>query len=72
MSSSVVVCQVDPDLEAALSQFRTRKDKTASALVMKVDKESRTIVLDELLEDLGDLEDLRDALPDHQPRSAWE
>ena len=68
MSSSVVVCQVDPDLESALSEFRTRKSKTASAMVMKVDKETRTIVMDEMLEDIESLEELRDSLPDHQPR----
>ena len=68
MSSSLTVCQVDPDLESALSQFRTRKNKTASALVMKVDKETQTIVMDEMLEDIESLEELRDSLPDHQPR----
>ena len=39
-----------------------------SALIMKVDRESQTIVMDELLEDLENLEELRDNLPDHQPR----
>ena len=34
----------------------------------KVDTDTKTIVLDELLEDLESLEDLTDALPDHQPR----
>ena len=34
----------------------------------KVDTDTKTIVLDELLEDLESLEELTDALPDHQPR----
>ena len=68
MSSNVVVCQVDPELQSQLTRFRSRKEKVASALVMKVDKETQTVVLDELLEDLESLEELRDSLPDHQPR----
>ena len=68
MSSNVVVCQVDPELQSQLTSFRSRKEKVASALVMKVDKETQTVVLDELLEDLESLEELRDSLPDHQPR----
>ena len=68
MSGNVVCCQVDPDLQAELSKFRTRKDKTASALIMKVDRETQTIVMDELLEDVESLEELRESLPDHQPR----
>ena len=35
---------------------------------VKVDRESQTIVCDELLEDLEDIEELRDSLPEHQPR----
>ena len=57
MSSNVVVCQVDPELQSQLTSFRSRKEKVASALVMKVDKETQTVVLDELLEDLESLED---------------
>ena len=70
MASNVCVCRVDPQLEQEIKQFRTRKEKVArgSALVMKVDKESQTIVLDELLENLESLEELTDSLPDHQPR----
>ena len=70
MASNVCVCGLDPHLEQQIKQFRTRKEKVAraSALVMKVDKESRTIVLDELLENLESLEELTDSLPDHQPR----
>ena len=34
----------------------------------KVDRESHTVVCDELLEDLENIEELRDTLPEHQPR----
>lgn len=70
MASNVCVCRTDKQLEEAIKQFRTRQEKPgqASALVMKVDKESQTIVLEELLENLDSLEELTDSLPDHQPR----
>ena len=70
MASNVCVCRPDKQLEEGIKQFRTRQDKPgqASALVMKVDKESQTIVLEELLENLESLEELTDSLPDHQPR----
>ena len=70
MASNVCVCKPDKQLEEGIKQFRTRQDKPgqASALVMKVDKESQTIVLEELLGNLETLEELTDSLPDHQPR----
>ena len=70
MASNVCVCKPDKQLEEGIKQFRTRQEKPgqASALVMKVDKESQTIVLEELLENLDSLEELTDSLPDHQPR----
>ena len=70
MASNVCVCRPDKQLEEGIKQFRSRQEKPghASALVMKVDKESQTIVLDELLENLESLEELTDSLPDHQPR----
>ena len=61
---------MDPQLELEIKQFRTRKEKVASgsALVMKVDKESLTVVLDELLEDDLTVDELRESLPESQPR----
>jgi len=67
-SINVSVCSLDPDLEQQLTQFRFRKEKTNCAVVMKVDKESQTIVCDEVLEDIEGLEELKESLPDHQPR----
>ena len=34
----------------------------------KVDKASQTIVCDEVLEDIEGVEELKESLPDHQPR----
>jgi len=67
-SINVSVCSLDPDLEQQLTQFRFRKEKTNCAVVMKVDKESQTIVCDEVLEDIEGVEELKESLPDHQPR----
>jgi len=58
---------VDPLLKEQLKKFRFNKDKSNNAIVMKVDKEAYTIVCDEVLEDTN-IEELRDCLPDHQPR----
>ena len=37
----------------------------------QVDRDSQTVVCDEMLEDLDNIEELRDSLPEHQPRSRW-
>ena len=34
----------------------------------QVDRDSQTVVCDEMLEDLDNIEELRDNLPEHQPR----
>jgi len=68
MSGNVVVCQLAPGLEDQLNKFRFRRNDSNCAIVMKVDRDSQTIVVDEMLEDLEDVEELREALPEHQPR----
>jgi len=68
MAGNLVVCSMDAELEAEMKEFRKKKLKVGSALIMKVDRESQKIVLDEILEEVESLEDLRDSLPDHQPR----
>ena len=69
-----------------LEKFRFRRDTSNHAIVMKVtwtsshqlktmnakvDRDSQTVVCDEMLEDLDNIEELRDTLPEHQPRSLW-
>eukprot|EP00090_Calanus_glacialis_P040576 TRINITY_DN7082_c0_g1_i1.p1 TRINITY_DN7082_c0_g1~~TRINITY_DN7082_c0_g1_i1.p1 ORF type:complete len:143 (+),score=59.87 TRINITY_DN7082_c0_g1_i1:58-486(+) len=68
MAGNVCVCSLDPDLEQQLTQFRFRKENNNCAVVMKVDKASQTIVCDEVLEDIEGVEELKESLPDHQPR----
>ncbi|XP_023325711.1 glia maturation factor beta [Eurytemora carolleeae] len=67
MAGNVEVCSVHSDLEKQLTEFRFRKEISCAAIVMKVDKDSQTIVCDETLEDTS-AEELRDSLPEHQPR----
>jgi len=68
MAANVTVCNLHPELEAQLEKFRFRRDTSNHAIVMKVDKESQMVVCDEVMEDLEDIEELRDSLPEHQPR----
>ncbi|XP_032870297.1 glia maturation factor gamma-like [Amblyraja radiata] len=67
MSDTLVVCELDADLLARLRKFRFRKEKTNAAIVIKVDKESQMMVLDEEHEDIS-LDSLRNELPERQPR----
>jgi len=50
-----------------LKKFRFRKEVSCAAIIMKVNKDNLTIVLDEVLEDTS-VEEVRESLPDHQPR----
>ena len=45
-----------------------RCSKSFASNHVKVDRDSQTVVCDEMLEDLDDIEELRDSLPEHQPR----
>ncbi|CAM9680829.1 unnamed protein product [Lampetra fluviatilis] len=67
MAESLVVCDVDPELEGKIQKFRFRKETTNGAIIMKIDKERRLVVLDEEHEDITP-EDLREELPERQPR----
>ena len=67
MTSSVPVCAIDPDLQEQLRAFRFRRDKTSKAIVMKIDRERQLLICDEVLDDIS-TEELRDELPEHQPR----
>ena len=70
MSDSVPICTMDPELKAKLRAFRFRKEKTNQAIVMKIDVAKRLLVVDEVLDELETIEELRDELPEHQPRFA--
>lgn len=67
MSHLVKVCDIDDDVKEALKKFRFRKNDKNAALIMKVDREKQKICVDDLLEDVS-VDDLRESLPEHQPR----
>ncbi|KAK1786214.1 hypothetical protein P4O66_017924 [Electrophorus voltai] len=67
MSSSLVVCEVDPSLQEKLKMFRFRKETNNAAILMKIDMEKQLVILEEEYEDIS-LDDLREELPERQPR----
>jgi hypothetical protein len=70
MSGDMRVCDLDPDLKKMLMDFRFKKNNSGNtAIIMKVDRETHRIVLDEEVDDLESVETLvEDHLPSHQPR----
>lgn len=67
MSESLVVCDVAEDLVEKLRKFRFRKETHNAAIIMKIDKDKRLVVLDEELEGVSP-DELKDELPERQPR----
>ncbi|ELK27305.1 Glia maturation factor beta [Myotis davidii] len=66
-SESLVVCDVAEDLVEKLRKFRFRKETNNAAIIMKIDKDKRLVVLDEELEGISP-DELKDELPERQPR----
>lgn len=66
MSADMKICSIDPDLQADMSKFRMRKEKTVAAKIMKIDAAKCTVILDEEYEDTT-IDELREELP-QQPR----
>uniref|UniRef100_A0A674PHI3 Glia maturation factor beta n=1 Tax=Takifugu rubripes TaxID=31033 RepID=A0A674PHI3_TAKRU len=67
MSESLVVCEVDEDLVKKLKEFRFRKETNNAAIIMKIDKDKQLVILEEEHEDISP-DDLKDELPERQPR----
>ncbi|XP_064099203.1 glia maturation factor beta-like [Macrobrachium nipponense] len=65
---SLQLCTISPDLKELLRKFRFRRATNNAAIIMKVDQQSSEIILDEELEDIEDMDDLRNSIPDTQPR----
>ncbi|KAM3875122.1 glia maturation factor gamma [Diretmus argenteus] len=66
-SSSLVVCEVDDSLKEKLRKFRFRKETNNAAILMKIDMARQLVILEEEYEDIS-LDELRDELPERQPR----
>ncbi|XP_068577891.1 glia maturation factor beta [Cebidichthys violaceus] len=67
MSVSLVVCDVDEELVKKVKKFRLQKDTHNAAIVMKIDKDKQLVILEEEHVDIS-IDDLRDILPERQPR----
>ncbi|XP_070987528.1 glia maturation factor gamma-like [Oncorhynchus clarkii lewisi] len=67
MSSSLVVCEVDESLKEKLKKFRFRKETNNAAILMKIDMAKQLVILEEEYEDIS-LDELRNELPERQPR----
>ncbi|XP_014679642.1 PREDICTED: glia maturation factor beta-like isoform X2 [Priapulus caudatus] len=61
------VCDIDPDLLTVIKKFRFRQTKENAAIIMKIDRATMVVKLDEELENCS-IEELQEALPEHQPR----
>ncbi|MED6262227.1 hypothetical protein ATANTOWER_016418 [Ataeniobius toweri] len=71
MSESLVVCDVHEDLVKKLKEFRFRKETNNAAIIMKIDKEKQLVILEEEHEDISP-DELKDELPERQPRYPFE
>ncbi|KAH9519621.1 hypothetical protein Btru_003159 [Bulinus truncatus] len=67
MSSNVSVCEMSDEVIDRLKKFKLRKEKNIAAIVLKIDKSTLKIVLDEEYDDIS-ISDLQDELPPQQPR----
>ncbi|XP_074498496.1 glia maturation factor gamma [Sebastes fasciatus] len=67
MSASLSVCDVDESLKALLNKFRFRKETNDAAILIKIDMEKQLVILENELQDIS-LDELREELPEHQPR----
>jgi len=65
---AVSVCSIDEDMNKELRSFRFSRSTKPRAIILKIDQNTKELKMDgELMEDVT-LDDLRDELPEHQPR----
>lgn len=64
---TTATCDIDPQLKQDIQNFLFERRKNDAALVLKVDREKKLVITDELFEDIK-LDDLQEHLPSHQPR----
>uniref|UniRef100_A0A1L8E3I1 Putative glia maturation factor beta n=1 Tax=Nyssomyia neivai TaxID=330878 RepID=A0A1L8E3I1_9DIPT len=61
------LCDISPEVQEKVKEFRFSKSTTNSALVLKIDREKQLVILDEFFDDIT-IEELQEQLPGHQPR----
>ncbi|XP_061174404.1 glia maturation factor beta-like [Saccostrea echinata] len=67
MAQNVQVCDIPAEVVDRLKKFRFRKEKNVAAIMLKVDKNSMKIIIEEEYEDCN-VDDLQTELPVSQPR----
>uniref|UniRef100_A0A0K0DTN0 ADF-H domain-containing protein n=1 Tax=Strongyloides stercoralis TaxID=6248 RepID=A0A0K0DTN0_STRER len=67
MSGSLSICAIPEELKIRLRKFRFSKSKNINALILKVNRESQKIFVEEELEDC-DIDEIKNELPVQQPR----
>ncbi|KAK3092301.1 hypothetical protein FSP39_000989, partial [Pinctada imbricata] len=70
-AQNLQICDMDEDLVKKLKNFRFRKEKDVAYMILKVDKNSMKIELDEddEEEEMDDkIEEIQQRLPENQPR----
>jgi hypothetical protein len=67
MSSTLAVCTVPDVLKETLKKFRFSSSPHTNAIIIKVDRDTMTLVVEETLEDCT-IEEIRNELPAQQPR----
>jgi len=61
------ICDICSDAKSEIQKFRFKKSTTNCALILKIDREKKLVVVDEEIDNVT-LEELQDQLPSHQPR----
>merc|ERR1712066_1048495 len=65
---TVSVCNINQEMNEELKAFRFSRSTKPRALILKIDPASKELIVDgEIMEDIS-LDDIREELPDHQPR----
>ncbi|XGW13677.1 hypothetical protein V3C99_000192 [Haemonchus contortus] len=67
MSGNLVICEIPEDLKKELRSFRFSKSTALNVLILKVNRESQQMILEETMEDCS-IDDVREELPQQQPR----
>ncbi|XP_041351817.1 glia maturation factor beta-like isoform X2 [Gigantopelta aegis] len=69
MAQSLQICSIDPDVKEKLKKFKFRKEKTIAAIILKIDPEKLTVIIDEEYEDCT-IDEVQGELSSSQPRYA--
>jgi len=65
---SFEVCSISNEVKEILEKFRFRRATNNTAIILKVNPDAVAVEVSEELEDLADVEELKESIPDTQPR----